>query len=51
MWVWVTLTHKDYTYIKTVHYTNIKYIHLNTITKFLAPFNHPFNNNKDNWIN
>jgi hypothetical protein len=29
-----------------VYYTNIKYIHLNTITKFLASFNHLSNNTK-----
>jgi hypothetical protein len=26
-----------------VYYINVKYIHLNSITKFLSSFNHPFN--------
>jgi hypothetical protein len=30
------------TKIKHLHYTNIKYIHLNIIIKFLASFNHLF---------
>jgi hypothetical protein len=29
-----------------LYYTNVKYIHLNTIIKFLASFNHPFNTPK-----
>jgi hypothetical protein len=32
------------------YYTIIKYTHLNTITKFLASFIHPFNNTMYNWI-
>jgi hypothetical protein len=32
--------------IKILYYTNVKYIHLNTITKFLASFNNPFNTPK-----
>jgi hypothetical protein len=35
---------------RQVYYTNVKYIHLNIITKFLTSFNQPFNNTKDNWI-
>jgi hypothetical protein len=33
-----------------IHYTNVKYIHLNTITQFIALFNHPFHNIIDNYI-
>jgi hypothetical protein len=33
-----------------VYYTNVKYIHLNTITKFLASFNHPFNTHLVNYM-
>jgi hypothetical protein len=51
-WVWVThrvtRTHKNLTYIKILYYTNMKYIHLNIITKILASFNHPFNTR---WVN
>jgi hypothetical protein len=51
-WVWVThrvtRTHKNLTYIKILYYTNMKYIHLNIITKILASFNHPFNTH---WVN
>jgi hypothetical protein len=50
MWVWVThrvtRTHKNYISIKILYYTNVNYIHLNTITKFLASFNHLFNTPK-----
>jgi hypothetical protein len=31
---------------KILYYTNVKYIHLNIITKFLASFNHAFNTPK-----
>lgn len=36
--------------IKIMHYINVKYTHLNIITKNIITFNHSFNNTLNNWI-